>query len=372
MSAAQRHDQRFMAVALEQAARGLGRTHPNPAVGAVLVKGGRVLARGFHAKAGTPHAEVVALRAAGARARGAVLYSTLEPCDHWGRTPPCTQAILEAGVARVVYASSDPNPLVNGKGLRRLRAHGVAVTGGVLREAADALNAPFFKFITTGLPWVTLKAGVTLDGKLATAGGRSKWITSDAARRRAHELRDRVDAVVVGAGTVAADDPQLTTRLPRDGRTPVRVVLDPSLRTSPRARVYGTGKGLRTLVATLVAPETARARAFSRRGVEVMQVRGRGERLDLEALLRALGKLGLLHVLVEGGSLVHGGFLSAGLADELILFVAPKLFGADGVTWSGPLEVRTPGRAVGLELVGVERCGPDLQVTARFVRRRTR
>lgn len=363
-------DREFMLQALEEAGKGLGRTHPNPAVGAVIVQGGKVVARGYHAKAGLPHAEAVALMAAGARARGATLYSTLEPCDHQGRTPPCTAAILEAGVARVVFASSDPNPLVNGKGLARLRRHGVQVTPHVLRAAADRLNRPFFKAMRQGLPWVTLKAGVTLDGKLATGTGASKWITSEAARAAAaHRLRDRVDAVIVGPGTVKADDPRLTTRI-RGGRTPVRVVIDAHLETDPAARVYETGAGRRTVIATLEPRAAKRARPFLRRGVELLQVRANGGHLDLEEFLRALAAEGLLHVLVEGGAGVHAAFLRAGLADEVVLFVAPKLFGHAGLTWSGPLDVASPAEAIALEDLEVERVGPDLMITAAVLPRR--
>lgn len=354
----------FMLLAIEEAAKGLGRTHPNPAVGAVIVKAGRVIARGYHAKAGLPHAEAVALMAAGARARGATLYSTLEPCDHHGRTPPCTTAILEAGIARVVFASSDPNPLVNGRGLVRLRASGVTVTPHVLQPVADRLNRPFFKAMTRGLPWVTLKAGITLDGKMATGTGASRWVTSEASRAAAaHRLRNRVDAVLVGPGTVKADDPRLTTRL-RGGRTPVRVVIDAQLATDPKARVYEVGEGRRTIVATRQSQTARRAQPFLRRGVELLQVPGRGGHVDLEALLRALVADGLLHLLVEGGAGMHSAFLTAGLADEVVLFVAPKLFGAEGLTWSGRLDVKAPARAIQLGELDVERVGPDLMLTA--------
>ncbi|MCA3012814.1 MAG: bifunctional diaminohydroxyphosphoribosylaminopyrimidine deaminase/5-amino-6-(5-phosphoribosylamino)uracil reductase RibD [Myxococcaceae bacterium] len=336
--AARPADERFMRLALDEARKGLGRTHPNPAVGAVVVKGGKVIARGFHARAGTAHAEAVALAQAGARAKGATLYSTLEPCDHFGRTPPCTQAILEHGVRRVVYGSADPNPLVDGKGVRRLRRAGVAVTGGVLEAECDALNEPFLKVMRSGLPFVTVKAGVTLDGKIATAAGRSKWITSEAARASAHGLRDRVDAIVVGAGTVLADDPALTTRVP-GGRHAVRVVLDPRLRTAPTAKVYASN-GPRVVVVTARPAGSVRTRAFSRRGVEVLTVAAGPAGLDLDAALRALARQGALHVLVEGGAHTIGRFLSAGLVDELVLYMAPAVFGADGLSWAGALGVR--------------------------------
>ncbi len=363
-----RGDADFMARALDEARKALGRTHPNPAVGAVLVKGGRVVGAGFHARAGQPHAEIVALRAAGAKARGATLYSTLEPCNHHGRTPPCTEAIIAAGIRRVVYASSDPNPLVDGQGHRRLVQAGLDVTPHVAREEADALNRPFLKAMTTGLPWVTLKAGVTLDGKLATGTRRSKWITSAPAREVAHQLRDRCDALLVGSTTVRLDDPALTTRLP-GGRSPARVVLDPGLETRPRARVYAAD-GVRRILVTSRAG-AARTAAFQRRGVEVWPVASRGQALDLRALLKRLAREGLLHLLVEGGAKVHESFLRAGLADELIVFVAPKLFGDPGLTWTGSLGVSSPARAVQFDELDAVKVGPDLMLTARRSRAAT-
>jgi diaminohydroxyphosphoribosylaminopyrimidine deaminase/5-amino-6-(5-phosphoribosylamino)uracil reductase len=362
-------DEQFMALAISEAKKAQGRTHPNPAVGAVLVKRGRVIAVGFHARAGAPHAEAVALAAAGPRARGATLYSTLEPCNHQGRTPPCTEAIIAAGVVRVVYGSPDPNPLVNGKGHHRLERAGVEVQGEVGRPEADALNRPFFKAVTLGLPWVTLKAGVTLDGKLATSSGRSKWITGEQARQAAHQLRSLADVVMVGVGTVLADDPRLTTRVP-GGRTATRVVLDSHLRAPVAAAVFEVAEG-RTIVATLEPATSRRARALAARGVEVWTVPARAGRVSLKAVLRRLTKAGLLHVLVEGGALVHGALLRERLADEVALFVAPVLFGHEGLTWTGPLGVRTPAGGVALGPLSVEAVGADLLVRA-SVRREQR
>ncbi len=356
-------DERFMRLAIAEAKKGLGRTHPNPAVGAVIVKGGKVIAKGFHARAGTAHAEANALMLAGAKAKGATIYVTLEPCDHYGRTPPCTQAILEHGLARLVFGSNDPNPLVNGKGLRRLRRAGVEVVGGVLAADCDALNEPFFKVMTVGLPFVTVKAAMTLDGKIATSTGASKWITSTESRERAHQLRDRVDAIVVGAGTVLADDPQLTTRIP-GGRDPVRVVLDPELRTKPTAKVYGRG-GAETIVVTSRPSDSYRARAFLKSGVKVVTVRAKRDGLDLGETLETLATAGILHLLVEGGAHTVASFVRAGLVDELVIFVAPKLFGSGGLTWSGPLAVEDVAEAPQLEFTSVERLGPDLVLYAR-------
>ncbi len=370
---ASRSAEAFMRLAVEEARRALGRTSPNPTVGAVLVKGGRVIARGHHRKAGQPHAEVVAIRRAGAAARGADLYTTLEPCDHYGRTPPCTLAILEAGVRQVICASSDPNPLVNGKGIARLRRAGIPVKTGVLQAEADRLNQPFFKYVRTGLPWVTLKSAITLDGKIATATGDSRWISGQRARAWAHRLRDQVDAIVVGANTVRLDNPRLTTRLPRGGgHNPVRVVVDSRLRLSAERAVFAKTSGAPTIVATLQDPSGLRARRLRRRGVEVLRVQGRGGRVDLADLLHQLGGRGMLHLLVEGGAQLHAGFLRQGLADELVLFIAPSLIGGDGLSWVGSLGVRRMKQAIKVRDLAVERVGEDLLVRARVLRSRAR
>ncbi len=351
----------FMRLALDEAAKGKGRTHPNPAVGAVLVKGGRVIARGHHRKAGSAHAEVVAIEVAGAKARGADLYTTLEPCDHYGRTGPCSQAILDAGIRRVVVASDDPNPLVMGKGLQRLKRQGVEVLTGVLKDDADALNRPFFKFIRTGLPWVHLKAAVSLDGKLATGSGDSKWVTGEAARERVHGLRDQVDVILVGANTVMRDDPALTTRLPGgEGRNPVRLVVDSHLRLPLARKVFDARHPGRTIVATLEAQTHPKVKRLSARGVEVWTVRARRGRVDLKALLLRLGKAGLLHVMVEGGAELFGTLLREGLADELWLFLAPKLVGRSGMSWVGELQVARMAKALELGTLEVERVGRDV------------
>lgn len=357
----------FMRLALDEAKRGVGLTSPNPAVGAVLVKRGRVISRGHHHRAGMPHAEVLAIRKAGALARGADLYTTLEPCDHYGRTPPCTRAILEAGVRRVICASSDPNPLVNGKGVARLRRARIPVVTGVLRAEADQLNRPFFKHIRTGLPWVTLKAAVTLDGKIATAAGESRWITSERARAYAHRLRNDVDAILVGANTVLIDNPRLTTRLPNGrGRDPVRVVVDSSLRLPLDSAIFRQASKSPTIVATLRSSSTRKARQLSAKGrqVEVWRTKGKAGRVDLAELLRQLGAHGILHVLAEGGAQLFASLLREDLADELVLFLAPKLVGGGGLGWVGDLGVRRMKEALVLRDVSVVQEGPDLLVRA--------
>ena len=355
----------FMRIALEEAAKGLGRTSPNPVVGAVLVKSGRIIARGYHKKAGTAHAEVVALEAAGSKAKGADLYTTLEPCDHYGRTPPCSLAILEAGVRRVICASADPNPQVSGKGVARLRRAGVKVLTGVLKEEADTLNRPFFKVMRTKLPWVTLKAAVTLDGKLATATGDSRWVTGEPARAWVHRLRDAVDVILVGANTVRIDDPKLTTRLPGGGgKDALRVVVDSHLRLSPSYTLFTQRSPARTVIATLEDPEGRKARPFLAQGVEVWQVRQKAGLVDLKALLRRIAKNGLNHVLVEGGADMYGSFLRGHLADALALFLAPKLIGSPGLSWAGDLGVKEMAQAVSVSDLTFERHGEDVLLQA--------
>lgn len=364
--AGSREAERFMRVALREAAKGLGRTSPNPAVGAVLVRNGRVVARGHHAKAGGPHAEVVALRAAGALARGADLYTTLEPCDHYGRTPPCSIAILRAGVRRVLVGSSDPNPLVNGRGIARLRREGVEVIEGVHSRACDALNAHWFRYIRDGRPYVTLKAAVTLDGRIATRAGDARWVSGEAARRWVHRLRDRVDAVLVGAGTARADDPELTARLPgRRGRDPVRVVLDTDLSLPRGLRLFHP----RSAAPTIVAHACAGTRRLGP-GVELLRCRRGKGGVDLRDLLAKLAARGILHLLVEGGARVHARFLEEGLADRLAVFVAPKIGGADGVPLAAMPGPSRMADALVLDEVQVGRIGDDVLVQGRPVLRR--
>ncbi|MBI5070559.1 MAG: bifunctional diaminohydroxyphosphoribosylaminopyrimidine deaminase/5-amino-6-(5-phosphoribosylamino)uracil reductase RibD [Deltaproteobacteria bacterium] len=353
-----------MRLAIREAEKGLGRTSPNPAVGAVLVKGGRVVAHGHHARAGAPHAEVVALARAGARARGADLYTTLEPCDHWGKTPPCSLAILQAGVRRVFVGSRDPNPVVDGRGIARLRRGGAEVRADVLRGECDRLNRPWFHFITAGRPFVTLKIATTLDGRIATAAGDSRWVTGPEARAAVHRLRDRADAVLVGAGTARADDPRLTARVP-GGRDPVRVVLDTRLRLPRTLKLFRQ----RSAVPTLVAHGLARPPRLPR-GVEPVRCRLRGGRVDLADLLGKLAERGVTHLLVEGGAQVATAFLEAGLVDQVACFVAPRVLGG-GLSWSrGPGPRRMAG-ALRLDEVEISRLGDDVLVQGQ-VRRITR
>ena len=352
----------FMRLALDEARKGQGHTHPNPTVGAVLVRGGRVVGRGYTQPPGGPHAEVMALRAAGAKARGADLFTTLEPCSHFGRTPPCTAALIEAGIRRVVFAGVDPNPIVNGRGLKQLRGAGIAVEGPVLADEATALNRPFFKAMREGLPFVTLKLAATLDGQAATRSGDSRWISSEASRREVHRLRAQVDAVLIGAGTARADDPQLTARSPK-GRDPIRVVLDPRATLSPRARLLRQRSAAPTIVVT--SASGARLKALERAGAWIWPTPAKNGRLPLRSVLRRLLETGVLHVLVEGGPTVAGSVLADGLADEVWLYLGAKLAGDQGRAWSGTLGVKAMAQARPMDVVEVSRPGGDLKLVLR-------
>jgi diaminohydroxyphosphoribosylaminopyrimidine deaminase/5-amino-6-(5-phosphoribosylamino)uracil reductase len=314
-----------MARALELARHGLYSTPPNPSVGCVLVRDGRVVGEGFHRQAGGPHAEVIALAAAGANARGATAYVSLEPCAHFGRTPPCTDALLAAGIARVACALRDPNPRVDGSGLAALARGGVAVESGLLAAEAGELNRGFVRRMQSGRPWVTLKIAASLDGRTALADGSSRWITGEAARADVQRLRARAAAIVTGIGTVLADDPALTVRDPAlelAGRRPLRVVLDSQLRIPATAKVLDAAAP--TLVFTAAAAATG---ALEARGVRIEALPGRGGLLDLAALLERLGVLECNEIVVEAGPTLAGGFLDAGLVDELVLYVAPCVLG---------------------------------------------
>ena len=342
-----------MQQALALARQGEGRTAPNPPVGCVLVRDGAVIGRGWHKKAGEAHAEVEALR--GIDARGATAYVTLEPCDHTGRTGPCSLALLAAGVARVVAGAVDPNPLVAGRGLRRLQEGGVEVEVEVLGDECRRLIAPFAMWVTQRRPLVVLKVATTLDGRIATATGDSRWVTGAEAREEGHRMRDRLDVILVGSGTVRRDDPALTCRIP-GGRDPLRVVLSAHLDLPATAQVLREG----TLILTSV--ESERADALRGRGVQVEAVGVSAGGVSLEAALAHLGSRGVTSVLVEGGREVATGFLAAGLADRLACFIAPKLIGGDGLPWAGALGIPTMDRAIRLDGVRVTSLGADILV----------
>ncbi len=324
-------DPAHMHAALALARRGLGSTWPNPSVGCVIVRDGRVVGRGTTAPGGRPHAEPQALAIAGEATRGATAYVTLEPCNHTGRSPPCTEALIAAGIARVVIAGSDPDPRVDGAGIARLRAAGIEVITGLLAEEADAMQAGFLSRIRLGRPMVTLKLATTLDGKIATHDGESQWITGPAARRAGHALRGTHDAVLVGVGTVVADDPALTCRIPGFRRTPiVRLVVDSHLRTPPTATLVATAATDLTWIIHRNGVPADRRAAFTDAGVQLIEAAGNDRGVDLADALAALGEAGLTRVLVEGGAQIAAALLRAGLVDRLAWFHAPGIMGGDG------------------------------------------
>ena len=322
--AAQATDAGHMARAIELARRGLFTTDPNPRVGCVLAQGDRVVAEGWHEKAGGPHAEVMALAAAGDAARGSTAYVTLEPCSHFGRTPPCADALVAAGIGRLVYAMKDPNPRVNGAGIARLAAAGIAVSGGVLEQESQELNPGFISRMTRGQPWVTVKLAASLDGGTALPGGESHWITGEAAREDVQRLRARSSAVMTGSGTVLADDPRLDVRLPGAARQPLRVVLDSKLRTPATARILAS-PGQALVLCT--DEDTGRAGALRAAGAEVVRLPSSGGSVDLAAALAHLADRQVNELLVECGAGLAGAFFAAGLVDELRLYIAPMLLG---------------------------------------------
>ena len=361
-----------MRLALREAHRAAGRTFPNPGVGAVVFRAGRVLGRGFTRPPGGPHAEIVALEAArrrdGARGlRGAELAVTLEPCCFTGRTGPCTEAILRAGIRRVWVGAGDPHPRVRGRGVAKLRAGGVRVATGVLEDACREHHRGFLSVHERGRPFVTLKLAATLDGRIATARGESRWISSPPARALVQRWRAAVDAILIGSGTVLADDPELAAR--RDGRVvhrPVRVVVDSGLRVGPSARLVRGARGAPTWLLCAPRPAARRRAALEARGARVLPVARRGARLDLRAALAALGREGITTLLCEGGAGLAAALLRAGLVDELHWFVAPRLLGCEGRAALGPLAVARLAGAVPLGRVAVTRVGPDLHVHARL------
>jgi diaminohydroxyphosphoribosylaminopyrimidine deaminase/5-amino-6-(5-phosphoribosylamino)uracil reductase len=318
-------DEFWMRRALHLAEKGRGRTSPNPMVGAVLVKRGKVVGDGYHARAGEPHAEIVAIKNAGEKAKGATLYLNLEPCTHYGKTPPCVPAVIEAGVRKVVVGIEDPNPLVKGRGVAHLKQAGLDVKVGILENECHRLNEVFCKYIVQREPFIILKMAATLDGKLATRNGESQWITGETSRRFVHRLRDQVDGVVVGIGTVLKDDPMLTARI-RGGRDPYRIVFDSRLRIPENARVVDLSPS-KTIVATTEMASQDKIERLRKKGVRVLISDSKSGKVDLKSSLLKLGELGLMSLLVEGGSQINGSFLDQGLIDKIFLFLSPKLIG---------------------------------------------
>jgi diaminohydroxyphosphoribosylaminopyrimidine deaminase/5-amino-6-(5-phosphoribosylamino)uracil reductase len=361
-------DLALMRGALGLARRGLGNVWPNPAVGCVIVKDGRVVGRGWTQPGGRPHAETEALARAGAAANGATAYVSLEPCAHHGKTPPCAEALVAAGLARVVVAMQDPDARVAGAGIARLRQAGIAVETGICEAEAAELNAGFLKRVTAGRPLVTLKLATSLDGRIATASGESRWITGPAARERAHLLRAMHDAILVGTDTVTADDPELTCRLPGlAGRSPVRVVLDRRLRIPATAKVFGAPAASPVWVVTAPEADQARGTALRDRGVEIIEAEGDpAGGFDLAAVLDTLGGRGLTRLLVEGGGRLAAALLRQRLVDRLVWLHAPVLIGGDGVPAVAPLGFAALADAPQFERLACETLGDDVMTTFRL------
>lgn len=356
-------DEKFMKEALRLARRGLGRTSPNPAVGAVIVRRGRVIASGYHHRAGAPHAEVNALaHMKNSVGPGDTLYVTLEPCTHQGRTPPCTTAILDQGIKRVVVGMQDPNPKVSGGGCKLLAEKGVEVRTGILEAQCRRLNEAYIKFVTTGRPFVIAKAALTLDGWTATSTGHSKWITGDASRRFVHTLRDRVDAVMVGIETVLADDPLLNTRLTGGkGKNPVRIILDTHLRTPHRARVLGHRDSSMTWIAVGEDVSSTKLQSYGTDKVSFLSCPKKEGKIDLGALMDTLGEKSITSLLVEGGSTVMGAMMRERLIDKFYIFKAPRLLGGgDGIPLARGSGVTSMDQSIGLRDLEIRRFGEDV------------
>jgi len=355
----------FMKEALREARKGIGFTSPNPMVGAVIVRDGMILSRGYHKRAGEPHAEVDALSKVEGRAKGSTLYVNLEPCNHHGRTPPCTEAILAAGLKRVVVGMRDPNPDVKGKGCEYLESRGVEVTEGVLGDEARELNEVFIKYSLTRRPFVILKSALTLDGWTASSTGHARWVTNERSRSYVHKLRAMVDGVLVGVGTVIADDPMLTVRTEgRSNKNPVRIIADSSLRTSLASKIVMDLSKARTIIAVGSGVDEKKVEKLKAHGVEILICPLRGGRIDLPALMDLLGGISVTSLLVEGGAQIAGSFLREGLVDKLCVFLAPKLLGGgDGIPMAEGPGAQNMGECINLSKVKVKKMAGDIMIT---------
>jgi diaminohydroxyphosphoribosylaminopyrimidine deaminase/5-amino-6-(5-phosphoribosylamino)uracil reductase len=358
-------DEKYMSRALELAERGRGRVSPNPMVGAVIVRKGRIVGRGYHAKAGLPHAEIVALKEAGRKAGGSTLYVNLEPCNHFGRTPPCTEAIIESGIEKVIVAGKDPNPLNYGQGISRLKSAGIEVTTGILEDKAKRLNEAFRKFITREEPFVTMKIAVSLDGKIATAGGESQWITGKEARQYVQQLRRETDAILVGINTVIKDDPRLTLRNEgqRKGyrRQPLRVVVDSRARIPLKAKVLEGPAG--TIVATTRDADKAKIKSLEKKGIKVLIVGSKKGKVDLAKLMKELGKSDVVNLLIEGGGEINASALASRLVDKVIFFLAPRIIGGrEAPPAVGGRGIKKLSQAITLPELTVKKVGDDLML----------
>ncbi len=357
-------DERYMKLALSLAEKAKGRTSPNPMVGAVIVHDGQIVGSGYHQKAGTPHAEIHAIASAGNKAKGATIYVNLEPCSHYGRTGPCTQSIIEAGISRVVIAMLDPNPKVNGKGKEILEKHGIEVKSGVLEKEAKELNYAFIKYITTGLPFVILKSAMSLDGKIATISGHSKWITSEESRNMVHRIRNEVDAILVGIETVIKDDPLLTTRLPDgSGRDCIRIVLDSNARIPLSSKILNIESSAKTIIAVTKNAPSDRVSELKKHA-EILTVSDINGKVDLVDIMLKLGKMEITSVLIEGGAEVNASALKQNIVDKIMIFIAPKIIG--GRKAIGPIGgdgILNVSDAIKVDSLSVSRVGEDILIT---------
>ncbi|MGI6451989.1 MAG: bifunctional diaminohydroxyphosphoribosylaminopyrimidine deaminase/5-amino-6-(5-phosphoribosylamino)uracil reductase RibD [Syntrophomonadaceae bacterium] len=356
----------YMKRALELAVLGTGRTSPNPMVGAVIVKDSKIVGEGYHSRAGMPHAEIYALRQAGEAARGSTLYVTLEPCSHFGRTPPCVKAIVDSGIKKVVAAVLDPNPKVAGKGMAFLKNAGINCEVGILENEARKLNEVFFKYITTGKPFVTVKTAMTLDGKIATYTGDSRWITGEKARQFVHQLRNNYDAIMVGIGTVLADDPLLNTRLDmKETRDPVRVIIDGNLDLPEEGQIARSSINQRTLVFTARIEKADKARRLKAMGMEVIEVGGSPSQVPIDQVLDELGQREICSVLVEGGAELNAYLFEHKLVDKVYWFIAPKIIGGrNAVTPVAGNGLALMKDAMNLQDAEIERMDKDILITA--------
>ncbi|MBD3181233.1 bifunctional diaminohydroxyphosphoribosylaminopyrimidine deaminase/5-amino-6-(5-phosphoribosylamino)uracil reductase RibD [Candidatus Poribacteria bacterium] len=360
-------DKEYMQLALELAEKARGRTSPNPMVGAVIVRDDKIVGQGYHRKAGTPHAEIHAIDDAGELAKGSTMYVSLEPCSHQGRTGPCTEAIIKAGLSRVVMAMEDPNPRVSGRGRQILQEHGLLVKSGIMEKEAQRLNEVFIKHITTGRPFITIKTAMTLDGKIATCTGESRWISCEESRNIVHRIRDEVDAIMVGIGTVLKDDPSLTTRLPDgNGKDPIRIILDSKGHIPLESRVLHLDSNAKTIIA-VTSQVSERKLDEIRKYAEVMILPSIDGRIDLNALMDKLGGMDITSLLVEGGARVNASIIKAELADRIMIFIAPKIVG--GTTAPGPIGdtgIEKLSDAILIRDMVFESIGADIFITGYF------
>jgi diaminohydroxyphosphoribosylaminopyrimidine deaminase/5-amino-6-(5-phosphoribosylamino)uracil reductase len=349
----------FMQQAMLLAAKARGRTSPNPMVGAVIVKGRRIIGKGYHKKAGTDHAEIIAIKKAGKRVKGSTLYVNLEPCCHREkRTPPCTDAIIRAGIKKVVVAMVDPNPMVSGKGIEKLRASGIMVDHGIMEIEAKRLNEAYIKFITTKKPFVILKIAQSIDGKIATANGESKWITCERARHYVHKLRNEVDAVLVGAGTVMKDNPLLTCRI-KGGKNPYRIIVDSALKIPLNANVLRLNDG-KTIIATTQNSNHNKIKKIISLGHHVIITKNKDGKVDLKALIKNLGRLDITSIMVEGGSSINASALQNHIVDKILLFIAPKIIGGvDSVPSIGGFSPSSLRKITKIKNIKIRKIGED-------------